>query len=88
VASSATTSRISEELTERAHLSPREVDVLEYLSRGLTATAIGYALRISPLTVRKHCENIYRKLDRHDRLLAVEEARRLGIIPTAGIRPA
>jgi DNA-binding NarL/FixJ family response regulator len=31
--------------------------------------------------VQKHLENAYRKLGRHDRLLAVDRARELGVLP-------
>jgi DNA-binding NarL/FixJ family response regulator len=70
--------------TERARnglsLSPREVQVLEHVARGLTADAMARVLRISAGTVRKHLENAYAKLDCHDRLLAVRRAEDLGVI--------
>jgi DNA-binding CsgD family transcriptional regulator len=53
-------------------LSEREIVVLDLLSRGLTAVAIGRRLSISPRTVQVHLRNIYRKLGVHDRLLAVQ----------------
>jgi len=61
-------------------LSSREVEVLRCLSAGLTVEAIGRQLRISSRTVRKHLENAYRKLDCHDRLMAVTAARRAGVV--------
>ena len=42
-------------------LSKREVEVLEQLSKGLSYTAIAENLFLSPSTVRKHIENIYKK---------------------------
>jgi DNA-binding NarL/FixJ family response regulator len=37
-------------------------------------------LRISSQTVCKHLENSYRKLDCHDRLMAVTTARAVGLV--------
>ena len=67
------------EAADRFGLTPREVQVLELLATGLTATAIGHACRISPRTVRKHLENIYAKLGCHDRLMAARRAAQLGL---------
>ena len=53
-------------------LSERELVVLDLLSRGLTAAAIGRRLSISPRTVQVHLGNVYRKLGVHDRLMAVQ----------------
>jgi DNA-binding CsgD family transcriptional regulator len=68
---------------ERLGLTGREVEVLRHVAAGLTADAVARVLRISPRTVRKHLENSYRKLDCHDRLVAVDRARALGIVPPA-----
>lgn len=62
-------------------LSGRELAVLALVARGLTAVAIGGRLGISPRTVSKHQQNIYRKLDVADRLTAVMRAHALGILP-------
>lgn len=43
-------------------LTPREVEVLGWVARGQTNAEIAAALFISPLTVRKHLENIFEKL--------------------------
>ena len=66
---------------ERLGMTAREVEVLGHVAAGLTADAVGRLLRISPRTVRKHLENAYRKLGCHDRLVAVERARALGLVP-------
>jgi DNA-binding CsgD family transcriptional regulator len=68
------------DMAERLHLTGRELEILSYVGSGLTADAIGHLLRISGRTVRKHLENTYRKLGCHDRLLAVQRARVLGLI--------
>jgi DNA-binding NarL/FixJ family response regulator len=67
-------------LAEPTLLTPRELGVLELLGSGLTASAIAHRLRISSRTVHKHLERIYGKLGVHDRLAAVLEARRLGLV--------
>ena len=69
------------EARDRVGLTAREGDILDLLAGGLTATAIARVCRISPATVRKHLEHIYAKLGCNDRLLAVERARRLGLLP-------
>lgn len=61
-------------------LTVRETAVLRLLGEALTATQIGFVLRISPRTVRKHIEHIYEKLDCHDRVRAVRVAQRLGLL--------
>lgn len=42
--------------------------------------AVARRLSISPHTVNRHLEKIYRKLDTRDRLAAVLLARRLGLV--------
>ena len=66
---------------ERFGLTVREVDMLTLVAEGLTAVAIGHLRRVSSNTVRKHLEHVYAKLDCHDRLMAVQKARRLGLLP-------
>ena len=61
-------------------LSKREVEVLEQLSKGLSYTVIAGNLFLSPSTVRKHIENIYRKLQVHSKIEAVQKAKDHNII--------
>jgi len=61
-------------------LSSREKEVLEQLAEGLSYTVIANNLFLSPSTVRKHIENIYRKLQVHNKLEAVQKARRQSLI--------
>ncbi|WP_338897648.1 LuxR C-terminal-related transcriptional regulator [Streptomyces sp. TG1A-60] len=53
------------EATERLRglLSPRERQIMDLLSTGLGAQAIGLRLRLSEKTVRNNLSNIYAKLD-------------------------
>lgn len=62
-------------------LTVREQQILSLLASGLTAVAIGRRLRLSPRTVAKHQERIYRKFGTSDRLTTVLRAQRLGLLP-------
>ena len=55
-------------------LSDRELDVLTHLSKGLNYQQIASNLIISPNTVRRHIENIYRKLEVHNKAEAIHKA--------------
>jgi DNA-binding NarL/FixJ family response regulator len=48
---------------EPAMLTPREIEIARAVGRGLSSKQIGAALDISEHTVRKHRENIGRKLE-------------------------
>ena len=60
--------------TEDFSLSAREIEVLEQISKGLDHIKIANHLFVSPFTVRKHIENIYRKLNVHNKVQAVQKA--------------
>jgi DNA-binding NarL/FixJ family response regulator len=62
------------EQEEDISLSKRETEVLEQLSKGLNYQQIAENLFISPSTVRKHIENIYKKLNVHNKVEAVTVA--------------
>lgn len=65
---------------EDIKLTEREVDVLEQLSKGLSYNAVAENLILSTGTIRKHIEHIYRKLQVHNKLDAVQKAKRNNII--------
>lgn len=67
-------------------LTGRERAVLSLLCAGLTAAAIGRRLCVSPRTVDKHLERIYRKLGVRDRLTAYQVAVRAGLVRDAPSR--
>jgi len=56
---------------EEKGLTPREVEVLEWVARGKTNNEIGLILAISPRTASKHLEHIYTKLGVESRTAAV-----------------
>lgn len=61
-------------------LSARELDVLTYLGKGFDYRQISEQLHISPSTVRKHMENIYQKLQVHNKVEAVRKAQKFRFI--------
>ncbi|MGC8522588.1 MAG: LuxR C-terminal-related transcriptional regulator, partial [Steroidobacteraceae bacterium] len=60
--------------------SPRELDVLQQLDRGLKDKVIARHLGVSEHAVRFHLKNIYIKTRSHGRLEALVRARELGIL--------
>ncbi|MBU1097059.1 MAG: response regulator transcription factor [Bacteroidetes bacterium] len=68
------------ETKEEFELSEREIEVLVQLSQGLDYKEIAENLFISPSTVRKHIENIYRKLQVNNKMKAVKKALKHNII--------
>lgn len=60
---------------DEVKLTTREIEVLEQLSKGLKYNAIADNLFLSAGTVRKHVENIYAKLQVHNKLEAVQKAK-------------
>ncbi|EDP97541.1 response regulator transcription factor [Kordia algicida OT-1] len=64
-----------DEAIEKVKLTKRETDVLLQLSKGLNYNEIAENLFISSGTIRKHVENIYRKLQVHNKMEAVQKAK-------------
>jgi len=62
------------------HVTLRELAVLDLMAEGLIAAAIAHRLGISPRTVGRHMESIYRKLETHDRTSAVLRGQSLGLL--------
>jgi two-component system nitrate/nitrite response regulator NarL len=61
-------------------LTPRELDVLLGLRDGLSMPEIGRQLHLSPTTVKTYAGRVYERLGVRDRLGAVVEAMRRGIL--------
>jgi DNA-binding NarL/FixJ family response regulator len=59
---------------EDFNLSKREIEILENLKLGLDYHQTAEKLFISPFTVRKHIENIYKKLQVNNKMQAVQKA--------------
>jgi DNA-binding NarL/FixJ family response regulator len=61
-------------------LTPREIEVLGYLARGLSKKEIARTASLSVKTVDQHCTHLMRKLDIHDRVELARFAIREGLI--------
>jgi LuxR family maltose regulon positive regulatory protein len=68
------TAALSEPLTER------ELEVLRLIAAGMLNRGIAQRLFVAVSTVKKHINNIYRKLEAHSRTQAVARARELNLL--------
>ena len=71
--------KVADSSTARAHLTPRQLDVLRLLCQGMTNKDIGRSLDIGNATVKIHVSSILRSLNVTSRLQAAIVARRLEI---------
>jgi len=72
------------EIPKDAALTPREVEMLQLFSRGLSYRETAESLGISPHTIGDHVKSAYRKLNVHSCTEAIFEARQLGLLPSRG----
>jgi two-component system NarL family response regulator len=68
-------------------LSPREMQVLKMLTEGASNKEIARALGLAEITVKKHMQNIFTKLEVFDRTQAAVKAVRSGLISEESHRP-
>ena len=61
-------------------LTPRELEVLQLLTEGLTNEQVGSRLGLPARTVKTHVQNLLVKLDARDRTGAVARGFRLGLV--------
>jgi len=54
-------------------ITEREKEVISLIYKGLKYSEIAGCLNISPATVRKHTENIYKKLSAHNKIEAIHK---------------
>jgi LuxR family maltose regulon positive regulatory protein len=62
-------------------LTPRELEILQLISQGLSNKDIAEKLVIALNTVKRHTSNIYSKLGVKSRTQAIARARELGLVP-------
>ncbi len=62
-------------------ISNRELEVLEALAAGQSNKEIARSLGISPNTIKTHVAHLFEKLSVDRRVLAIEKARSLDLIP-------
>ena len=70
-----------------AGLTPREIEVLRLVARGLSNKRIAEQLVISPKTVANHVEHIYTKIDASTRARASLFAMQHGLLPEEQFAP-
>jgi DNA-binding NarL/FixJ family response regulator len=71
---------LSDKIETSVVLSERETEILNQISQGFTNKRIAENLFISPFTVKRHIENIYQKLQAHNRIELMEKARQSGLV--------
>jgi DNA-binding NarL/FixJ family response regulator len=71
---------VSERPAALAELTPRELEVLRHVARGLSNGAIAAELVLGEATVKTHVARIFQKLDLHDRAQAVVLAYETGLV--------
>ena len=77
------------EASGRPYLTPRETELCQLLSEGLTNQEIASRLNIQLSTVKAHVHNILEKVGAHHRGEAVAKLRRLGqLLPPRAASPA
>lgn len=62
-------------------LTPRELEILEKLPTGDTVLEIAAQLFVTESTVKTHLSAVYRKLGVSNRVLAINAARKIGLLP-------
>lgn len=72
--------QIDDSSLERFGISKRELEVLQWMARGLSNQEIADKLFVSLNTVKTHSSNLFQKLDAKNRTQAVQKGRELGII--------
>ncbi|WP_350277474.1 response regulator transcription factor [Kribbella sp. HUAS MG21] len=77
-------SRLRTPTTPAAAPSPRELEVLAAVARGLSNAEIGRELFIGEATVKTHLQRLFAKLDVDDRTRAVTVAIERGLLPSPG----
>jgi len=70
----------SEEAVKAFNLSKRELEILQHIAKGKNYQVIADEIFISAKTVRKHIENIYKKLQVHSKMEAVQLAMKHNIV--------
>ncbi len=61
-------------------LTPREIEILQIIAKGLSNAEAGKVLGVSRATIRTHLEHIYSKMSVSNRVEAITEGIRHGII--------
>lgn len=71
---------INQAALEALHLTNREYEILQLISKGHSNAEIADALFLSLSTIKTHLSNLYVKMDVKRRTQAIEKAKRLQIV--------
>ena len=72
---------VDEERVRALGITPRELEILQHIARGMSTREIADALFVSENTVKTHSSRLFDKLGVNRRMKAVEAGRTLGLIP-------
>ena len=72
---------VDEEKLRQLGITPRELEILHLIARGMSTREIAMALFVSENTVKTHASRLFSKLGVNRRIQAVETARALRLIP-------
>ena len=72
---------LNKDVLSRLNMSYRELEVLQLMANGLSNQEIATRLFVSINTVKTHSTRVFEKLEVNRRTQAVEQARKLGLIP-------
>ncbi len=79
VAPDLTPERPKAAVLEQLGITPRELEVLEWMARGLSNQEIAAQMFVSLNTVKTHASNVFAKLGVQRRTQAIQQAKALGI---------
>jgi len=68
-------------MLEQLSITPRELEVLEWMARGLSNQEIAERMFVSLNTVKTHASNVFAKLGAQRRTQAIQQAKELGLLP-------
>lgn len=74
------TVNVKQVINPDSNLTKREMEMLELIAKGMSYEEVANNTGISYGTVRKHIENIYKKLNVHSKLEAVNKAKKDGLL--------
>lgn len=74
------TIKVKQAVNPESNLTKREIEMLELIAKGMSYEQVADSTGISYGTVRKHLENIYKKLNVHSKLEAVNKAQKDGLL--------
>jgi DNA-binding CsgD family transcriptional regulator len=72
---------VNEERLRELGITPRELEILQHIARGMSTREIAETLFVSENTVKTHSSRLFDKLGVNRRMKAVEAGRSLGLIP-------